>query len=176
MLVVTVTHLVITPQTWTRRGRPPLFEIDIAPVTAPAVAQYRELYDRVGRAWLWYERRLLPDADLARLLGKPGHELHVATRDGELVGFFELARAELVFFGLALPHIGQRIGPWLLDRAIERAFARRMNPLRVNTNSVDHPGAQATYRKAGFCIVRRERKVLQDPRVRWPDLYRWPPQ
>ena len=35
--------------------------------------------------------------------------------------------------------------------------------------------ALATYRKAGFRAVRVEKKDLEDPRVRWPDLYRWPP-
>ena len=57
----------------------------------PSVAHYRELYDRVGRPWLWYERRLLPDAELARLLAEPDHELHVAYHDAALVGYFELA-------------------------------------------------------------------------------------
>jgi GNAT superfamily N-acetyltransferase len=176
VLSVTVTHLEITPQAWTRRSREPSLAVDIEHVAVPSAAQYRELYDRVGRAWLWYERRLLPDAHLARLLGEPGHELHIARHGGDLVGYFELARGELVFFGLTLAYIGQRIGPWLLDRALERAFDRGMNLLSLNTNSIDHPRALETYCKAGFRIVRREQKDLQDPRVLWPDLYRWPPQ
>ena len=43
--------------------------------------------------------------------------------------------------------IGRRIGPWLLDRAIERAFARGVERLLLNTNTLDHPRALATYRK-----------------------------
>jgi hypothetical protein len=35
--------------------------------------------------------------------------------------------------------------------------------------------ALETYRKAAFRIVRRETKDLPDPRVLWPDVYRWPP-
>jgi GNAT superfamily N-acetyltransferase len=176
LLPVTVTHLEITPAVWTRRSREPSLRVDIEQANAPSATQYRELYDRVGRPWLWYERRLLPDADLARLLAETGHELHVAHHGGDLVGYFELVCGELVFFGLTLTYIGRRIGPWLLDRAIERAFIRGMNPLRLNTNTVDHPRALETYCKAGFHIVRREQKDLQDPRVLWPDLYRWPPQ
>src|SRR5262249_55788419 len=142
----------------------------------PSVAVYRELYDRIGRPWLWYERRLLADAELAELLAAPDHELHVARHDGALVGYFELGADELVFFGLALPYVGKRIGPWLLDRAIDRAFARGGARLRLNTNTIDHPRALDTYRKAGFNILRHEQKDLQDPRVLWPDLYRWPPE
>jgi hypothetical protein len=176
LLPVTVTHLEITPDTWTRRGREPSLGVVVEQVLAPTPAQYRELYDRVGRPWLWYERRLLPDAHLARLLMEPRHELHVARHDGDLVGYFELTRDELVFFGLTLTYISRHIGPWLLDCALSRAFASGADLLRLNTNTVDHPRALATYRKAGFRIVRREQKDLQDPRVRWPDLYRWPPQ
>ena len=99
------------------------------------------------------------------------------TRDpngGELVGFFELDAGELVFFGLTLPYIGRRVGPWMLDRAIERAFAAGTQKLILNTNTVDHAQALATYCKAGFRPLRTEHKELQDPRVLWPDVYRWP--
>ena len=86
-----------------------------------------------------------------------------------------LFRSEIQFFGLTLPWIGRRIGPWLLDRAIERGFARGAGLLVLNTNTVDHPKALDTYRKAGFRIARSESLELQDPRVLWPDIYRWPP-
>lgn len=174
-LEVTITYLELAADDWTRRAVPPASKIEITREISPSVALYRELYDRVGRPWLWYERRLLSDEVLNALLGQPGHELHVVRSSNDLVGYFELDGDELVFFGLTLNHIGQRIGPWLLDRAIERGFARGSRRLSLNTNTVDHPRALATYLKAGFRIVRREMKVLQDPRMLWPDLYRWPP-
>jgi GNAT superfamily N-acetyltransferase len=175
-LPITITHLELAPTDWTRRGRSPDIDVLLEHVVAPTVAIYRELYDRVGRPWLWYERRLLSDAELGALLTEPGHELHVARHDGELVGYFELAGEELSFFGLTLAYVGRGIGPWLLDSAIERAFARGTTRLGLNTNTLDHPRALDTYRKAGFRSVRSERTELHDPRVRWPDLYRWPPK
>jgi len=174
-LPITVTHLEMVRAEWTQCGRPPDIEVALERVVAPTAAFYRDLYDRIGRPWLWYERRLLSDAALSVLLAQPGHELQVARHDGALVGYFELADDELVFFGLTLAYVGRRIGPWLLDRAIERAFARGTTLLTLNTNSLDHPRALETYRRAGFRLVRREAKELQDPRVLWPDLYRWPP-
>lgn len=165
----------MAPPDWTRRSLPPEIAVAIEHVTDPAAALYRELYDRVGRPWLWYERKLLSDEALQALLTQPGHELHIARDDGRLIGFFELGDEELAFFGLTLDYVGQRIGPWLLDRAIERAFALGWPRLLLNTNTLDHPRALATYRKAGFRPVRIEAKELQDPRVLWPDVYRWPP-
>lgn len=174
-IAVTITHLEISRAGWARRGRPPDLDVSIERVASPTVALYRELYDRVGRPWLWYERRLLADAALAALLATPGHELHVARHDGALVGYFELQDNEIVFFGLTLDYIGRRIGPWLLDRAIERAFTRESAGVILNTNTLDHPRALDTYRKAGFQPVRSETRELQDPRVLWPEVYRWPP-
>jgi len=174
-LPITITYLEIAPADWTRRGLPPAVEVSIERVSSPTVALYRDLYDRVGRAWLWYERRLLSDQDLAALMAAPGHELHIARHDGALVGYFELLDDEIVFFGLTLDYIGRRIGPWLLDRAIERAFARGTTRVILNTNTLDHPKALDTYRRAGFRSVRSESKELQDPRVLWPEVYRWPP-
>lgn len=174
-LPVTITHLEMTPPDWTRRGLPPDIAVSIEHVTSPTAATYRELYDRVGRPWLWYERRLLSDDALAALLARPGHELHVAYDGRDLVGYFELDADEIVFFGLTLDYVGRRIGPWLLDRAIERAFQRGTMRLTLNTNTVDHPRALDTYRKAGFRPVRSETRELQDPRVLWPEVYRWPP-
>jgi GNAT superfamily N-acetyltransferase len=174
-LSVTVSHLELAPADWTRRGLPPRHKVDIVREAAPTAVLYLDLYDRVGRPWLWYERRLLGDAALAALINRPGHEVHAARQDGALVGYFELYEDEIVFFGLTPDFIGRRIGPWLLDRAIERGFARGSSRLILNTNTIDHPRAFDTYRKAGFHVAGREDKVLQDPRILWPDIYRWPP-
>lgn len=174
-LPVRITYLELKRADWTRRGQKPDLDVSIEPVGAPTVALYRELYDRVGRPWLWYERRLLADEALAALLAAPGHELHVARHDGALVGYFELQADEIVFFGLTLDYVGRRIGPWLLDRAIERALARHPARVILNTNTLDHPKALDTYRKAGFQPVRSETRELDDPRVLWPEVYRWPP-
>jgi len=174
-LPVTITYLELTRDDWRQCGEKPRIAVSVEQEMAPTPSFYRELYDRVGRPWLWYERRLLSDDALAALLAGPEHELHVARSNGALAGYFELDEEEISFFGLVLDFIGQRIGPWFLDLAIERGFARGSARLVLNTNTLDHPSALATYRKAGFRIVRQETKDLRDPRVLWPELYRWPP-
>jgi len=177
---VTISYLELAQPDWMRRGTAPAFAVEITREPAPSVAFYRDLYDKVGRPWLWYERRLMADEALASLLSHSKHELHIAREKGALVGFFELDGSEgdgieLAFFGLSLPYVGGRVGPWLLDLAIEQAFATGADRLTVNTNTLDHPGALGTYRKAGFRLARSGTKQLRDPRVIWPDLYHWPP-
>lgn len=175
-LAVTITHLQLDARDWTRLGQPPAIDVTITQERSPTAAFYLELYDKVGRPWLWYERRLYTVQALTELLNRPGHEVHVARHDGDLVGYFELYGNEIVFFGLTPAYIGKRIGSWLLDRAIERGFARGVSQIALNTNTVDHPKALDTYRKAGFRVVGSESRELQDPRALWPDIYRWPPK
>jgi GNAT superfamily N-acetyltransferase len=174
-LAVTISYLELAATDWTKRGQPPGIKIEITREPSPSVALYREIYDRVGRPWLWYERRVLSDEALGDILRTPGHELHLARHDRALVGYFEILNGEIQFFGLTPDYIGQRIGPWLLDRAIERGLALGNDTLILNTNSLDHPKAFDTYRKAGFRFLRRETKNVPDPRMLWPALYRWQP-
>ncbi|MBV8393052.1 MAG: GNAT family N-acetyltransferase [Alphaproteobacteria bacterium] len=174
-LAVTISYLELAASDWAKRGQPPAIDIAVAREPDPTVALYREIYDRVGRPWLWYERRLISDAALAGILATPGHELHIARHDGALVGYFELLKDEIQFFGLTPDYVGRRIGPWLLDRAIERSLVLGNDRVILNTNSLDHPRAFDTYRKAGFRFLRRETKDIPDPRALWPDLYRWRP-
>ena len=63
-LPIIITHLEMVRADWTKRSRAPELDISIEHVKAPTADFYRDLYDRVGRPWLWYERRLLSDAAL----------------------------------------------------------------------------------------------------------------
>src|SRR3977135_3034454 len=88
-ITVTVTFL--------RMDNPPLIPGPAIPVptrteraTAPTVGFYRYLYTTVGADYVWWLRRILPDAELARLLDDPSLEIHVLYKDGEPAGFFEL--------------------------------------------------------------------------------------
>jgi GNAT superfamily N-acetyltransferase len=82
-----------------------------------------------------------------------------AELDGRVEGEIELA-----YFGLVPDFIGQRLGPWLLDWAVRRAWigARRV---WVHTCTLDHPGALAMYERAGFVRFKTEVEIADDPRV-----------
>src|SRR5579863_2763647 len=91
------------------------------------VSFYRYLYETVGTPWLWYERRLIDDAALAATIGKPSTEIFVLYASGVPAGYFELGaeaarETELCYFGLIPQFIGRRLGPFLLQAAIERAW------------------------------------------------------
>src|SRR4051812_7216993 len=78
-------------------------------VIMPTVGFYRYLYNTVGADYVWWLRRIMSDADLARLLDDPSLEIHVLYKDGQPAGFFELdarygTTVNLSYFGL-MPHV-----------------------------------------------------------------------
>jgi GNAT superfamily N-acetyltransferase len=137
---------------------------------APSVRFYRFLYDGVGEPWHWYARRVLPDADLARLLAEPGIEVHVLWRDGVPLGYAELDRrvageVELAYFGVFPEAVGQRLGSWLLAWAVAEAWRPGgVERLWVHTCSLDHEAALRTYLRAGFVKTgdSRHRQTILD--------------
>ena len=134
-----------------------------------SVPFYRYLYDTVGRDWVWWLRRTLPDAEIAGLLARPDISIHVLYQNGEPAGFYEIERrggetgTNLAYFGL-MPHaIGQGVGRALLRHAIDAAWAEKPRVLTVNTCTADHPRALPNYIAAGFRVTRTIREVWPVP-------------
>ena len=179
MITVTVTFLRMDP--------PPLSFPPAIPgkthterAMTPTVGFYRYLYNTVGADYVWWLRRIMPDADLARLLGESGLEIHVLYKDGEPAGFFELdarygATVNLSYFGL-MPHmIGTGSGPGFLRQAIDAAWRSGPRTVTVNTCTADHPRALPNYVRAGFKPLRAVQEIWDVPThlgLRIPDHLR----
>ena len=112
-IAMVVTHL--------EMGAPaPLRPATLAPGIAfepfpPDVPRYRQLFDRVGRDWLWYGRRRLDDAALGAILNDTKVEVFTLRKDGADLALLELdfrtgRDCELAYFGLAAPLIGSGAG------------------------------------------------------------------
>jgi ribosomal protein S18 acetylase RimI-like enzyme len=135
------------------------------------VSFYRYLYETVGTPWLWYERRLLDDEALLAEIAKPTTEIFVLYMRGVPAGYFELDTAaeretELQYFGLVPQFIGRRLGPFLLQAAIDQAWLRPIERLWVHTRTFDHPKALGLYQRAGFVVYDRRAVWFEDPRLR----------
>jgi GNAT superfamily N-acetyltransferase len=142
---------------------PPREGLVVVHAKKPSVAYYRSLYDAVGRDYDWTSRKKLSDAELAALLNDPRLEVHVLMADGVPAGFAELDRRvegeiELVQFGLMPEFIGQGLGRYLLQWAIDRAWGSGPRRFWLHTDTKDHPAALPNYLKAGFAVYREEVK------------------
>ncbi|CAH0340972.1 GNAT family N-acetyltransferase [Rhizobium sp. CECT 9324] len=131
---------------------------------------YRDLFRRVGEDWMWVSRLVMPDEELSAILADTGVELFAAMKEDVPVGILELdfrqpGECELVFFGLVPEAIGQGAGRWLMNQALQKAWAKPITRLWLHTCHFDHPGAIAFYRRSGFEPYDTFVEVTEDPRL-----------
>src|SRR5437763_15192788 len=167
----TITYLEMPAKPLGPRIHAPLAKLALMQAEACTVSFYRYLYETVGTPWLWYERRLVADDALLADIAKPSTEIFVLHVGGVPAGYFELDTAapretELRYFGLIPEFIGRRLGPFLLQAAIDQAWLRPIERLWVHTRSFDHPKALGVYQRAGFVVYARNPVRFEDPRLR----------
>jgi GNAT superfamily N-acetyltransferase len=155
MIEVTRTFLEMRDPSQLDRKSLPVPDARIARLPGITVAQYRELYERVGDPWHWRDRLRWSDERLAQQLARPAvsvWELRVGTRLG---GYFELEMqddgdVEIVYFGLTPECIGKGFGGALLTRAADEAFALGARRVWLHTCTLDSPHALPNYKARGF--------------------------
>lgn len=168
-LVECITHLEMTTRAEPRPERDDQ-AFELVRVERPDAARYRELFRRVGADWLWTSRLLLDEAALLEVIRDPAVQVHVVRAEGRDEGLLELdfrvkSTCELAFFGLTPPLIGRGAGRWLMNRALELAWAEPIERFWVHTCSFDHPAALGFYIRSGFRPFRREVELSDDPRL-----------
>ncbi|MEQ8284998.1 GNAT family N-acetyltransferase [Thalassospira sp.] len=138
----------------------------------PTLSFYRYLYNTVGEPWLWWQRRLMSDDELAPILAAPETHVFVLYVAGVPAGFAELELSDLEkdgvidlhYMGLLPEFIGKGFGKYLLNWAIDTAWSLKPTRVTVNTCTLDHPSALRAYQKAGFVVYDQRTDIVDDPR------------
>lgn len=170
-LEVTTTYLEMTAPPGESLPHPPAGQrVALMRAERPPVSFYRFLYNTIGEPWLWWERRALDDAALARVIQDDRIEIYVLYVDGVPAGYAELDRRRgdrinINFFGIMPAYIGRGFGSYLLGAAIDIAWSYRPERVTVDTCTLDHPRALPLYQRFGFVPVSRSTKVIDDPRI-----------
>lgn len=155
-LISKTTYLEMLAPNW-RPTAAPAGGVEVVPLPAPELQQYRGLYSSVGRDYHWVDRLLMPDDQLQRILRDERVEIYVLKVEGQVAGYVELDRRsqgqiELAYFGLFPQFIGRGLGKFLLGWALERAWSYQPSRVWVHTCDLDHKAALPNYLQAGFRI------------------------
>jgi len=157
--------------TWLEMDACPEFDWPHLPVGSTAALLRSErspvwwfltLYDAVGRDYAWEDMHQRDPAEIEGWLSSEEMALYTLLDHGWPQGFFLLGDdgdgvVDLSYFGLVPEAVGKGLGSWLLKTALLTAWDRPgTTKLTVNTCTLDHPRALATYQKHGFTPVRRE--------------------
>ena len=134
----------------------------------PTISFYRYLYNKIGDAWLWYERRVMSDGDLASIILDEQVEVYVLYVGGVPAGLGELDRRsskdiELAYFGLLPEFIGLGLAPYFLRCLIDQAWTYEPDRFWLHTCDLDHPKALPLYQEAGLKAYKREEKTFKNP-------------
>lgn len=169
-LETTVTYLEMRAAPSGPPWEPPREGLAIVRAERPTASFYRYLYDTVGERWLWGDRRRLGTQALLAIIRHPDVEVHVLWDHGVPAGYAELdgrvaGELELSYFGLLPDFIGQRLGPYLLDWTIRRAWTKAPARLWVHTCTLDHPSALPLYQRCGFVPYQQATESGEDPRA-----------
>jgi len=168
-LEATVTFLEMFRRPEGPRREPPaaLGKIALLRAENPTVRFYRFLYEGVGKAYHWVERRRMSDAELGRIVQDPRIEILVAYVNGVPAGYVEVdARrapkaVDIAYFGLMPEFIGKRLGDWLLRAGLDQAWSKNPERVTVNTNTLDHPRALPLYQRHGFVPYDRRQMFIE---------------
>ncbi|MDP6604038.1 MAG: GNAT family N-acetyltransferase [Rhodospirillales bacterium] len=136
----------------------------------PGIPFYRFLYNTVGDAWLWYERRLMDDEALGAVIHDDGVEIYVLYVGGVPAGYGEIDRRrepeiEIAYLGLMPDFIGRGLGRYLMRWTVDQAWTYGPERVWAHTCTLDHPRALSMYQRTGFVPVRQERLRIDDPRL-----------
>lgn len=165
-----VTSLEMTARPEPKADPPGTEGFSLDPIGREDVARYLAIYRMLGERWIWFSRLTKPVSEMQALLADPAVLFFAARHDSRDVGLLELDfrevdEAELAFFGLDESVLGRGAGRWLMNRALELAWARPIRRFWVHTCTLDHPGALNFYQRSGFRTFRRGIEVADDPRL-----------
>lgn len=154
-----------------KRADPPgLSGFSLEPIGRDDVARYLAIYRVLGERWMWFSRLVKPVVEIEAILADPAVEFFAVRADGRDVGLLELdfrvaGEGELSFFGLDESVLGRGAGRWLMNRALERAWAKPISRFWVHTCTLDHQSALEFYQRSGFTVFKRSVEVDDDPRL-----------
>lgn len=163
-----VTHLEMKAPAPKRENTAPVgvtFEAGVAELD-----WYRDIFDRVGRPWMWFGRRILSDDALLAIITDPKIALYTLRKDGRDEALLELdfrqnGECELAYFGLTSALIGTGSGRFLMDQAIRLAWAQDISRFHVHTCNFDSQQALAFYIRSGFTPYKQQVEIEDDPRL-----------
>jgi GNAT superfamily N-acetyltransferase len=134
------------------------------------LAEFRALFRTIGEDLMWFSRLIMPDQELASILGDVDVESYALMRGSESLGLLELdfrdrPNCELSFFGLRKDAIGGGLGRTLMNAGIHKAWERPITRFWVHTCHYDHPNALGFYQRSGFTPYALMVEVHDDPRL-----------
>jgi len=119
-------------------------------------------YRQIGKDHFWRDRLLWSDKEWSKYINNKNLETGIMKINDDLIGFYEQEfhvvknEIELIQMGILKEYQEKKLGSFLLQYIIHKAFARSVKRVWVHTCTLDHKHALNNYLSKGFNIFKEE--------------------
>ena len=119
-------------------------------------------YKNIGKNCHWVDRLVWTDLKWAEYVLNENLFTYILKDKDEIAGYFELLlnkenkNSEIVYFGVLDEYFGQKLGGYLLSKAIKNSFNLGCKRVWVHTCTLDHENALKNYLARGMKIFKSE--------------------
>jgi GNAT superfamily N-acetyltransferase len=119
-------------------------------------------YRQVGKDHFWRDRLLWSDKEWYKYVNNLNLDTGIMQFNDNLIGFFEQEfhreknEIELIQMGILKEHQGKKLGSFLLEYILYKAFHKNAERVWVHTCSLDHKYALNNYLSKGLKVFKEE--------------------
>ena len=119
-------------------------------------------YRQIGKDHFWRDRLLWSDKEWSKYINNKNLETGIMKINDDLIGFYEQEfhvvknEIELIQMGILKEYQEKKLGSFLLQYIVHKAFVRSVKRVWVHTCTLDHKHALNNYLSKGFNIFKEE--------------------
>ena len=137
-------------------------EYKILQIYSPDFQINKFFYKNIGKKHQWTDRLIWKDSQWIDYVNDKKVDTYILKQNDNMAGYFELIyhknvnEIEIAYLGLLEEYLNKKLGSFLLDTALKKAFLKKPKRIWVHTCTLDHKNALKNYLARGMKIFKEE--------------------
>ena len=137
-------------------------EYKILQICPPDFQINKFFYKNIGKKHQWTDRLIWKDSQWIDYAHDKKVDTYILKQSDNMAGYFELIyhknvnEIEIAYLGLLEEYLNKKLGSFLLDTALKKAFLKKPKRIWVHTCTLDHKNALKNYLARGMKVFKEE--------------------
>ena len=137
-------------------------EYEILQICPPDFQVNKFFYKNIGKKHQWTDRLIWKDSRWIGYVNDEKVDTYILKQNDDMAGYFELIHhrnaneIEIAYLGLLEEYLNKKLGSFLLDSALKKAFLKKPKRIWVHTCTLDHKNALKNYLARGMKVFKEE--------------------
>tara|TARA_A100000164_G_scaffold112687_1_gene99276 strand:+ start:794 stop:1297 length:504 start_codon:yes stop_codon:yes gene_type:complete len=137
-------------------------EYKILQICPPDFQINKFFYKNIGKKHQWTDRLIWKDSQWIDYANDKKVDTYILKQNDNMAGYFELIyhknvnEIEIAYLGLLEEYLNKKLGSFLLDTALKKAFLKKPKRIWVHTCTLDHKNALKNYLARGMKVFKEE--------------------